>query len=230
MKIAFVLRMVDDYSGQCIRKKKFCFSIGNRVVHPIEKAEGLYVFLEPQPDDVRVWIEGTDYHSCSVSIQKKLLNPEEPVADVRLYGKAGKGYSYSCGWLTGMLDKKEMQFPVQVCARKSRPTGLVLKECRQIEGEYWLFFQGFTRENLLGKPYLLESGEQAVPFILAEKRGINEYRIEIEGEPPKWKAGTPLERIYRSVTDAYGAYAIPVDHGEEELIQEVMILQHRLPS
>ena len=230
MKIAFVLRMVDDYSGQCIQKKKFRFSVGGRVVHPIEKEEGLYVFLEPQEDEVRVWIEGTDYHSCSVCIQKKLLNPEEPIADVRLYGKAGKGFPYSCGWLTGAMEKKNIQFPAEVYAKRSRPTGLVLKECRQIEGEYWLFFQGFTKENLIGKPYMLGSDKQAVSFILAEKRGINEYRIEIETMPPKWKTGTPLERIYRSVTDAYGAYAIPVDNGEEEVIQEVMILQHRLPS
>ena len=41
VKIAFVLRMVDDYSGQCIRKNRFLFTIGERVVHPVEKEEGL---------------------------------------------------------------------------------------------------------------------------------------------------------------------------------------------
>ena len=45
MKIAFVLRLVDDFSGMDIRKTKFVFSIGGRVVHPIEKEEGLFVFI-----------------------------------------------------------------------------------------------------------------------------------------------------------------------------------------
>lgn len=231
MKIAFVLRLVDDYSGQCIRKKKFTFCIGGRVVHPVEKEEGLYVFLEPQEDQTRIWIESTDYHSCSVLIEKKLLDPAEPVADVRLYGKPGKNFPYACGLLMGVLEKPGCSFPVEVYARRSRPTGLVLKECRNLEGTYWLFFQGFTRENLIGRPCVLGEGEQAVTFILTEKRGINEYRMELEGKPPDGlKEGTPLQRIFRSVTDASGAYAIPVDCGEEELIQEVMILQYRLPS
>lgn len=57
------------------------------------------------------------------------------------------------------------------------------------------------------------------------KRGINEYRIEPVGTfPAKLKEGAPITRIYRSVTDGAGAYAIPVDPGEEQLIEEVMVL------
>lgn len=231
MKIAFVLRMVDDFSGQCIQKRAFQFSIGGKAVHPVWKEEGLYVFLEPQEADTRVWIESSDYYSCSVRICKSLLNPEEPIVDVRLYGKAGKGFPYSCGLLTGTLKGSSQHFPVEVYAKRSKPTGLFLKEYRKIEGEDWLIFQGFTRENLIGKAYCLGEGSKAVTFILTEKRGLNEYRMEADGEmPDEPQAGLPLERIYRSVTDAQGAYAIPVDSGEEEMIQEVMILQHRLPS
>ena len=42
--------------------------------------------------------------------------------------------------------------------------------------------------------------------------------------PAKLKEGAPITRIYRSVTDEAGAYAIPVDPGEEQLIEEVMVL------
>lgn len=231
MKIAFVLRLVDDYSGQCIRTKGFRFLIGGKIVHPIEKEEGLYVFLEPQESDTRVWIEGIDYHSCSVVIQKNLLDPEEPIAEIRLYGRSGKGISGSCALLTGVLHEKDRKYPVEVYCKRSRATGLILKECRTIEGGHWMTFQGFTKENLLGKTYLIEEEDQKLFFVLSEKRGINEYRIEPESAiPEKLKAGAPLVRIYRSVTDAHGAYAIPVECGEEHNIQEVMILQHTSPS
>lgn len=230
MKIAFVLRLVDDFSGMDIRRKKFVFSIGERVVHPIEKEEGLFVFLEPQEEETRVCIEGTDYYPCSALIQKKLLNPDEPIAEIRMYGKVGKNLPYTYGVLGGVLNNKGTQLPAEVYAKRSKPTGLTLKEYRKAAGD-WLILQGFTQEKLLGKPYILEDGKETVAFILAERRGINEYRVEFLGEPPKkLKAGIPLERIYRSVTDEKGAYAIPVDYGEEDLIQNVMIFHHRLLS
>lgn len=231
MKIAFVLRLVDDYSGQCIRGKKFTFFIGGHVAHPVEKEEGLYVFLEPQDDRTRVWIESTDYHSCSVLIEKKLLDPAEPVADVRLYGRPGRSFPYPFGLLEGRLEDRSHPFPAEVYALRSKPTGLVLKEYREAGGVWWLSFQGFTKEKLLGKPCILGEGDWAVPFVLTEKRGINEYRMDAEGiSPEDLKAGMPLKRIFRSITDDSGAYAIPVDCGEENLIQEVMILQYKLPS
>ena len=68
-------------------------------------------------------------------------------------------------------------------------------------------------------------GSETARFIPMEKRGINEYRIEPVGTfPAKLKEGAPITRIYRSVTDGAGAYAIPVDPGEEQLIEEVMVL------
>ena len=48
-----------------------------------------------------------------------------------------------------------------------------------------------------------------------EKRGINEYRVEPEEKPPEQlEKGGAMVRIYRTVTDQNGAYAIPVGPGE----------------
>ena len=230
LKIAFALRLVDDFSGQCIRGKKFLFSCGGRVVHPVEKEEGLYIFLEPQEKETRIRIEGTDYHSCNVTVQKELLDPEEPVADVRIYECPGRDYSRLRGWLTGTVSGPGV-FPAEVYAKKSSPTGLTFREYRNIEGEHWVWFQGFTREKLTGKVFSLDGKEEEPLLVLGEKSGINEYRIEpVAGLPDKVSSGTPLTRVYRSVTDRNGAYSIPVDAGEEDIIQEVRILQHILPS
>lgn len=230
LKIAFALRLVDDFSGQCIRGRKFLFFSGGRVVHPVEKDEGLYIFLEPQEKEARIRIEGTGYHSCSVTVQRALLDPEEPVADVRMYERPGREHSRLRGWLTGTIGGAAA-FPAEVYARKSSPTGLTFREYRNIEGEHWVWFQGFTREKLTGKVFSLDSGGKEILFVLSEKRGINEYRMEPVGGPPdEISPGTPLIRVYRSVTDRSGAYSIPVDAGEENIIQEVRILQHILPS
>ena len=57
MKIAFVLRMIDDFSGMCIHEKVFTFVANGRAVHPVEKKEGLYVFLEPY-ETCTIYVDG----------------------------------------------------------------------------------------------------------------------------------------------------------------------------
>ena len=224
MKIAFVLRMIDDFSGQCITEKGFSFIVNGRVVHPVEKEEGLYVFLEPYENCTKVWIESASYHSCSVMIDKRSLNSQEPIAEVRLYARTGKAFSKAGGVYTGIFDEIK-EFPVEIYAKKSSTPGLVVREYRNIEGEHWVLFSGFTKEALLGKTWLIDDEENPMILILQEKRGINEYRVEIiSGEPEKIRSGTPICRVYRSVTDRLGAYAIPVESGEETKVLEVKAL------
>ncbi len=224
MKIAFVLRLINDFSGNCIKEKGFIFVINDRVVHPVVKEEGLYVFLEPMENNTRVIIESPFYHSCSVTIDKRSLDPQEPVAEVRLYEKAGKQISRTAGFLTGIYEKGS-SYPTEVYAKKSSPLGLTVREYRNIEGEHWLFFSGFTKETILGKIWLIDDTENPVMVILQDKRGINEYRAEIIfGDPEKIRSGTSVFRAYRSVTDRLGAYAIPVESGEETKLLEVAAL------
>ena len=221
MKIAFVLRLINDFSGNCIKEKGFTFVINDRVVHPVVKEEGLYVFLEPMEKSTKVIIEHPMYHSCSVRIDKTVLDPLEPIAEVRLYEKAGKKISRAVGIYSGVY-KGEITAPTEVYAKKSSPLGLIVREYRNIEGEDWFFFSGFTKEGILGKTWLLDDSKNPVILVLQDKRGINEYRAEVIcGEPEKIRSGTPINRIYRSVTDRFGGYAIPVDSGEETKILEV---------
>lgn len=224
MKVAFVLRLINDFSGNCIKEKVFTFKIDGRTAVPVVKEEGLYVFLEPLEERVKITIESGYYHSCSVWIDKKSLNPEDLVAEVRMYEKAGKQISRKAGILTGVYGK-EGEYPVEVCAKKSSALGLTLREYRSIEGEHWFLLSGFTKETLLGKTWMIDDPENPVIVILQEKRGINEYRAElISGDPEKVRSGTPIVRVYRSVTDRQGGYAIPVDGGEETKILEVFSL------
>ena len=228
MKIAFVLRMIDDFSGMCIHEKVFTFVANGRAVHPVEKKEGLYVFLEPYETCTRVWIDSAYYHSCSVMIDKRMLDPTDPIVEVRLYAKSGKAILKAGGLYTGVY-QENAAVPLEVYAKKGSPLGLTVREYRNIEGEHWWFFSGFTKETLLGKTWILDDAENPMVMILQEKRGINEYRAEIiSGEPEKVRSGTPVCRVYRSVTDRTGAYAIPVESGEETKVLEVKALHKNI--
>lgn len=230
MKIAFVLRLINDFSGKCIREHGFTFLVNGRVVHPVIKEEGSYVFLEPMEKVTRLVIESPLYHSCSVSIDQSVLDPKEPIAEVRLYERAGKQISKTAAFLEGIYQNSS-RYPVEVYAIKSSPLGLQVKEYRRIEDGHWIIFSGFTKETLLGKTWILDDPDNPVLMILQEKRGINEYRAElIRGEPEKIRSGTPISRAYRSVTDRFGAYAIPVESGEETKIIEVRSLYENKKS
>ena len=206
--------------------KKFLFVINNQIYKPIEKEEGLYVFLEPMEAVSKVEIVSTDFHNCTAVVRKDELNKAEPIADVRLFGKPGKSFSNQSCFVYGKIEDSTLTFPVAVGIRKSVATGLVLKEIKKIDQSTFIQVTGFSKDNLIGKTFALVSGKKLDTFFISEKSGINEYRVE-GNVINKHDKGTLIERIYRSVTDEKGNYAIPVEQGEEQLISEVIMLQHR---
>ena len=119
IRIAFVLRLVDDFTGACIKRKSFRFWTDEKILHPVQKEEGLYVFLEPLEHPARITIEGTDYYPCTVEVDKHILDPEEPIADIRLYGRSGKVYSGGREYRTGVLNIKGQELPAEVYIRRS---------------------------------------------------------------------------------------------------------------
>ena len=225
LKVAFVLQMIDDFSGQYIKEKGFQFYIGKRIVSPIQKRDGMYIFLEPQEEETRIIIQSTYYHPCSILVRKKFLNPAEPVLEVRLYRKAGTIISSNVKLLSGEIENRQ-RIPIEVYAKKKNPAGISFKEYKNIDGEHRVWFSGFTKDNLIGKTCLLNHEENLLFLILQEKKGMNEYQVDIiSGEPEKIKKGTPLYQIYRSVTDCNGKYNIPVENTEDTENTEVFVLQ-----
>lgn len=223
-KVAFVLKLMDDYSGKVVKGDMFLFSYdGNRVV-PIVKEEGMYVFLEPLPEITNLVIVGTNYFEKTVTVDKTKLDPKEPVLDVRLFAKPGRPQPYRYELYTGIVEDKKIGHPAMVCAKKAKPTGLIFKSVRTEDDKTFLSFSGFTQENLVEKTFILGEKNKAEVFIIKEKCGINEYCVEGKFSK-KHDVGEKLHRTYRSVTDVKGGYAIPVDSREEDFIAEVIVLQ-----
>ena len=223
-KIAFVLRLVDDFSGKVILRKRFQFRKDGNLLKPIQKEEGLYVFLEPMNDIEQIEIEGFDYHSCVVEVDKAKLDKKNPVLNVRLYGRRGGSFSYAHSLLEGRLEEGETVFPALVCVPRRTGTGLSLKEIRKADGKQHLIAYGFTKEILQGKTFGLSSGDSMEVFIITERIGMNEYAIEgnITREYPD---KTPIQRVYCSVTNKDGNYAIPVPDGEAEQACGVIVIK-----
>ena len=70
IRVAFVLKLIDDFNGRPIFKKKFSFKVDGRDYRPIEKEEGLFVFLEPIQEKSRVEVFSSDFYTPS------LLHPQ----------------------------------------------------------------------------------------------------------------------------------------------------------
>lgn len=222
-KVAFVLRLLDDYSGKVIQKEAFLFYADGELLHPIVKDEGMYVFLEPLSTVLQLKIVSTSYFEQTVTIERSVLDPKNPVMDVRLFIKCGKSHPYHCEWYTGCIRDDKHSYPALICARRAKPTGLSLKSVREEDSKKYLIFSGFTQENLVEKTYMLGEKSNADVFIIKEKCGINEYCVE-GNFTGKHGAGEKLHRTYRSVTDEKGGYAIPVEGREEDFISEVIVL------
>lgn len=222
-QVAFALRLIDDFNGKTIKNQKFNFELDGIVVRPIQKEEGLYVFSEPVKRSVELRIISRYYHTDTVSIEKEKLDQKEPVAEVRLYGKSGQGHFGVCGFHCGKIEDKRIAYPVLVCAKSSKDTGLTWKELRQEKGETYLLCNGFTKETIVGKTFCITSEKKTDIFVILEKKGVNGYRIS--GKISRsHKPGTPIERVYRSLSDENGYYSIPVNEDEQDKITEVIIL------
>lgn len=217
IKVAFALRLVDDFSGQSIRGKKFWFTKDGRPVSFIDKGDGLCVFLEPKEREGSLLIHGADYYPRSVRIPREPFDPEKPVRDVRLYGRPGGNFPYKYELFVGALEASDLSAGTEVVVERSRPVGLTFRELKREGDERWLVFQGFTKEELLGRLCVLGGNVSSPPFVLTKRRGVNEYCAgELpEGALEKAEAGAPLVRVYRSVAESSGAYAVPVENREE---------------
>lgn len=216
LKAAFALCLVDDFSGRSIQGKKFRFLSDGRAVSAIDKRDGLYVFLEPKEEETRLLVDGADYYPANICVRKAELDPAQPIQEVRLYGRPGGRFPYPYELFTGVLKGAVQDYGTEILVERARPVGLKFRELKEAEDGIRIVFQGFTKEELTGKPYILGGGERPCPFILTERKGINEYSVRLSGGSLGGvEEGAPLMRVYRSVAEKNGAYAVQVENKAE---------------
>ena len=220
-KVAFVLRILDDFSGKVVSEKKFRFFSKDRPIKTIQKEEGLYVFLEPINDREEIKISHMDFHSCKIQVEKSLLDMRNPIVDVRMYGKKGGNFSKERALVEGTIPKGGADFPAKVCVKRERKTGLSLKEIKEVDNQTHLVVYGLSKEYLIGKTFAMSHEEKTETFVIEEKISMNQYRISgnLKGKYPE---KTSIERVYCSITDEQGNYGIFVE--KQEQTGEVLLL------
>jgi hypothetical protein len=224
-QVAFALRLFDDFSGNAILKQQFEFKIDGLLAKPILKPEGVYVFLEPLKESVMLEIRGNFYHPETVKIDKAALDPSSPLVTIRLFGKPGQGYDRNKIFLDGKITDQDLNFPVKIAALCNKETGLTYREIvRQDKATYLMCS---CKEPLLeqveGKTFCLTGKEKTDIFVIHEKKLRSEYRIS-DTISPDQLPGTPIQRVYCSVTDERGHYTIPIDADASDQIAAVRVL------
>lgn len=230
IKVAFVLRLIDDFDGKALEGNGASFTSDGLVLHPIKKTDGMFVFTGDYPKEADVKIEIPSYHKMTVRVVRSELDPQEPIMNVRMFGKAGGDFEYKYDLVCGQMKKSKGQvFPAFVYTAGSKSTSLSFKKFREEDGRKIITLQGYSNKPLIGYCFMLGEGKDVSLFIISEKFGVNEYCIcPVLNLPVQIKQGAILKRIYRSVTDKDGAYAIPVNPGED-LSGEVFISSPCLP-
>lgn len=216
-RLSFALRLIDDFTGRKIGKTGCTFQMDGRFISTIYKEEGFYLFLEPMECPCTLQIAAQDYFPGTVLIDKKTLDPNYPVVDVRLYHKPGGQFAYRCSLCCGRIEPPQRGQPFMVYGISSVDSGYALKAVKDMDAVTMIELTGYNKEKLPGRVFGLGEGKDLEVFVITEKSGMNDYLIS--GKLKKnHKKGEKLLRVYRTYADGDGNYVLPVAEGTEDQI------------
>lgn len=209
-RVSFALLLYDEFDGSPIRDSGVVFRAGGRIVTPLRKREGFYVFCGLEPL-LQLEILRPHFHRESVGICRAELDPAYPLVRVRLL-RAGAGMFPGCRWL--QADCPEGSEVLAYGEELARASAVEADE----KGAR-LILTGFTTAVVTGKRLALDrnSGET---FVATELLSPNAYRID---RVPKSfpRGGAAVHRAYLSRGDPGGVCCIPVEAGDGDLSQAI---------
>jgi hypothetical protein len=218
---------MDDHSGLIIRKHKFRFELDGAVVRPIEKEEGYFVFLEPVPEYAELKITSGTYHTSTIRIVKETTDKQIALHEVRLYVKPGGRYCGGSSFHNGKIESQGPVFPIVVGVKSSKSTNLLFSKICEKEDKSYLSCKELLNNTMhvlsVGKTYCITTKKQTDILIILKRTDTHEYLIE-GNISPDHSPGTPIERIYRSITDENGYYSIPLSADETDNPMDVLTL------
>ena len=211
-----VLILYDDFNGKCIKNGGQVFTINGRILAPILKPEGFYVFTGPADPVETVTITGGQYVPVTIRVDGHTLDPSFPVMHIRLMRKPHAGFP-DCEYLEGyarpgctVYALKQGQTENRLLAMHETPDGTAVAFSGYFPepAEYTRFMigTGAEQELLLTGEYLA----QEKTYLLAEKL----QRTHSPGEP--------VVRAWAAQCGTDGFYSIPVEKGQIEKIEQLL--------
>jgi hypothetical protein len=200
--VDFALLLSDEFDGSPIADPSVLFRHGGRLVTPIRKREGFYVFCGLGGKDIELEISRPHYFKLRRRIVENCLDPGNPVETVRLTRRYPGNFT-GCEWVEGeapprseviAFAKEEVR--LQPGEEKNRLTILGQRAGRLIGRRFAFKGKPFETFLLKGMP---------APGVFLADRNLD--------EPAETGAERSLLRAYLSRTGCDGRYHIPVEAG-----------------
>jgi hypothetical protein len=204
-KVDFALLLNDEFDGAPITDANVLFLHDGRIVTPLRKREGFYVFLGLGQPEIALKISRPHYHSVFKRVIKSGLDPGNPVEWVRLRRAYSDVFS-DCDWLHGrappgaeVLAFSKEELKLQIGEEQNRLTLL-----------------GQTAGRLLGRRFALTE-KNPETFLLTQSPAPGVYLSDKALDAPRGFAQSAI-RAYLSKSGSDGCYHIPIEHGQSEKI------------
>jgi hypothetical protein len=205
MTVDFALLLYDEFDGASINDESVVFRHGGKIVTPLRKPEGYYVFAGLLGDAPELLITRPHYRSQHKRIIKSRLDPGFPVERARLRRNYPGNFA-DCEWLTGTTppDSEVMAFAKEDVRLQAAETADRLT------------IPGKAAGLLLGRRFAFELSPTET-FLLVGMAAPGVYTAEYAGTPqiprdPK----AALLRVYLTNSGPTGRYHIPVEPGQKE--------------
>jgi hypothetical protein len=204
-KVDFALLRYDEFDGSAINDASVLFRYEGRLITPLRKREGFYVFRGLDVPEIDLEICRPHYHTAHKRILKSCLDPGYPVEKVRLT-RSYPGTFSDCDWFhgnappdTAILALAGEQLKAQIGEEGNRITIL-----------------GQSAGRLLGRRFAPEKGKGET-FLLTALLAPGIYQMDRE-LPASKKGAFSIVRAYLSQSGSDGCYHIPVEYGHSGLI------------
>ena len=201
-KVDFALLLYDEFDGSAISDSNVVFRHEGKIITPLRKGDGFYVFCGIDRPEIEIAINRPHYHRKLKRVIKTRLDPGYPVVSVRLTREYPGNFS-DCQWLhgTGPPNSEVLAFWEDERLRLQSADEATSK----------LTIPRYVTGGLVGRRFTMsmKSGET---FILTRMTAPGIYLADRK-LPAPLSSGQPIIRAYRSVSGADGSYHIPIEHG-----------------
>ncbi len=216
--VNFALILYDDFTGKPITLGGQLFHINDRLVRPIAKPEGFYVFAGLQGDVFDVVITGGKYMEEKIRVDITTLKKSNPVVPVYMYRRYQAGFS-DCDFVQGALAPRAM-----VYALKQSKAPMKLVAINKVNEDTAVMMSGYFYKPVEQLNFFLGTQEKGEIFRTQEILPDKSYLLT-DGLAKKHKSGEAITRLYATRCDEDGNYYIPVDIGEKSFIKTVIFYE-----
>ncbi len=205
MTVDFALLLYDEFNGAPINDESVLFKLEDRIITPLRKSEGFYVFGGLGNDEVEFTISRPRYQPICERIIKSGLDPGFPVKRVRLR-RAYSGTFSDCEWIAGDAPPGS---EVLALAREEL-------KLQAAETNNKLTILGKAAGLLIGRRFSFEAAPTET-FIITGMAAPGVYTTENAPNTPEITQSALL-RAYIAKSGADGRYDIPVEHGHKDAL------------